>query len=242
MKPLVYAMPIALFVSASVHAQDLHVTSSTANTIFQSENTSSVTQDRVAVKGVSSPAPGWGVGGLFEAGWMGVAGYSTVSGSGYRYGVSAYAHGGTNNYGLYAYAPTTSGSYAGYFEGNMYVSGTITQASDLKLKTNIQDLPNGALAQIIRLRPKTYRYQKARFPKLGLPEGEHVGLIAQDVASVFPQAVKEVVAPGDPLDKAKSPESLLSVDYIKMVPLLIKAIQEQQSQIEALKTEIAKLK
>ena len=67
-----------------------------------------------------------------------------------------------------------------------------------------------------------------------------VGVLAQEVQAVLPQAVKP--APFDyKLDeeskeyKSKSGEDYLTVQYQKIVPLLIEAIKEQQKQIEELK-------
>ena len=58
------------------------------------------------------------------------------------------------------------------------------------------------------------------------------GLIAQEVEKVFPDAVSEPELKGE----------WYSVDYSKLVTPLIKAIQEQQEQIEALQSEINTLK
>ena len=58
------------------------------------------------------------------------------------------------------------------------------------------------------------------------------GLIAQEVEKVFPEAVSEPELDGE----------WYSVDYSKLVTPMIKAIQEQQAQIEALQSEINTLK
>ena len=57
-----------------------------------------------------------------------------------------------------------------------------------------------------------------------------MGVIAQEVETVLPEAVSE--------DK----DGYKWVDYTKLVPLLIEAVKEQQAEIEALKTEMAELK
>jgi len=58
---------------------------------------------------------------------------------------------------------------------------------------------------------------------------------------VLPEAVRP--APFDhELGKSKSGENFLTVKYEKMVPLLIEAIKEQQTQIESQKSEIDVLK
>lgn len=239
-RQLVLTAFAAAGIGGTAHAQALSVRSNSSTTIISSSNTSSASEDRIAVQGYSTPAQNWGVGAHFEGGYIGLRAYSILGGgSGSRYGVYGQALGGAYNYAVYGFASTSPNSWAGYFSGNVYVSGTLTQASDAKLKLNIQDLPGGALAQILKLRPKTYRYRTSLYPGLNLPEGEQIGLIAQDVQDVIPSAVKETSGPIDPDDKSKGQERFLGVDYIKIVPLLIKAIQEQQSQIDALKAQVA---
>ena len=60
-----------------------------------------------------------------------------------------------------------------------------------------------------------------------------VGVIAQEIKTVVPNAVKEG---GD--DETKHP---FGVDYGKIVPYLIKAVQEQQTIIEDLKSRVETL-
>jgi hypothetical protein len=57
------------------------------------------------------------------------------------------------------------------------------------------------------------------------------GLIAQELQSIEPMAVT-----GD----ADSDE-MMGVDYSKLVPMLIKAVQEQQATIKSLETRLAAL-
>ena len=60
------------------------------------------------------------------------------------------------------------------------------------------------------------------------------GFIAQELYEVFPEVVSKG---GDDVDQHP-----WAIDYSKLTPLLVKAVQEQQAQIEALKTEIEILK
>jgi len=59
-----------------------------------------------------------------------------------------------------------------------------------------------------------------------------VGLSAQDVEKIQPEVVKPA-----PIDN-----NYKTIQYEKLVPLLVEAIKEQQEQIETLKTEISALK
>ena len=68
-----------------------------------------------------------------------------------------------------------------------------------------------------------------------------IGVFAQDVQSVIPEAVKP--APFDQVDgKSKSGDNYLTVQYDKIVPLLIECIKKQELTIENLQGQIDELK
>ncbi|MBU0765519.1 MAG: tail fiber domain-containing protein [Bacteroidetes bacterium] len=96
------------------------------------------------------------------------------------------------------------------------VNGTI-QTSDRRQKKNIKDIEYG-LPEIMRLRPVSFNWKEN-------DTGTRLGLIAQDVQKI----IKEVVVEGDDENKT------LGLNYEELVPVLIKAIQEQQAEIEQLK-------
>lgn len=250
-------------VAGTAAAQDHKVvgTGSGSNYIVYSENSATNAQDRIGVYGKSVPQAYYGIGGRFEGGYHGVDGYSSVSGTGSRFGgyfygangtssnygiyTQAYGPSGSTNYGIYAYGAAASGgtAYAGYFSGNVVVTGTFSNPSDLRLKTNVQDL-SGSLGLILKLRPKTYQFKTAEFSSLALPKGDQIGLIAQDVQAVLPQAVQEVAVPAaetkDGASVAAQPSKILAIDYVKLIPVLVKAIQEQQAEIDDLKAALGK--
>jgi hypothetical protein len=230
------AIAVALVCTAGVaNAQDYKVAGQ-SDQILLAQNTSTQSADKVAVTGISTPVAYWGYGGKFSGGYIGVQGLAQVAGGGSRYGGWFNASGGTNNYAVYGYAPGTT-DYAGYFVGNVYVSGTFTNPSDMRLKLNIRDMPS-ALSLVLQLRPRLYQFRTAEFPQLSLPEGEQMGLVAQEVQGLFPQLVKEVTTPEG---RDRSPGmKILSVDYSKLIPVLVKAIQEQQAEIDELKALIGK--
>ena len=96
--------------------------------------------DAVGVYGESVPVDGWGIGGWFTGGYMGVyarlepiggGSYHSVygyagGGSGTNYGVVGFASSGSTNYGVYGYGSGGTTNYAGYFNGNAHVTGTFT--------------------------------------------------------------------------------------------------------------------
>ncbi|MFP4342060.1 MAG: tail fiber domain-containing protein [Cyclobacteriaceae bacterium] len=89
--------------------------------------------------------------------------------------------------------------------------------SDRRLKKNIQALPS-SLYQFMQLQPAQYTWKDK--PDAGIS----YGLIAQELAQVYPHLVQE------------RSDGYLGVNYLELIPLLIKAIQEQQQQIESLRS------
>ena len=92
--------------------------------------------------------------------------------------------------------------------------------SDRKLKRNIADTKYG-LSDILKLRAVDFDWDRKH------NNTHDVGFIAQEVETVIPELVKEREGLNDD-------DSFLTVDYAKLVPVLVKAIQEQQKQIKAL--------
>jgi hypothetical protein len=99
-------------------------------------------------------------------------------------------------------------------------AGTWTN-SDIRRKKDFENVEYG-LAEILELNP-----QKFRFIKQTKDEQKSLGFIAQEVLSIIPEAVQSDMD-GD--------EQYYAMNYSNLVPVLVKAIQEQQSQIEELKT------
>ena len=93
----------------------------------------------------------------------------------------------------------------------------------MRFKENIGEIAYG-LPEIMQLRPVSYT-TKAEF---GDPTNRLYGFLAEDTATVMPQSVTEYDAKGDPS----------SVDYIAVIPVLVKAIQQQQAQIDQLKRQL----
>ena len=100
----------------------------------------------------------------------------------------------------------------------------VVQTSDGRLKKAVKPIQN-ALNKIMNLKGITYQWKDSNMGK-----NEVIGLVAQEVESVFPEVVTN--------DK----EGNKSIAYSKMVAPLIEAIKEQQQQIEALRKEVLLLK
>ena len=111
---------------------------------------------------------------------------------------------------------------AGYISvtGNAAAYNT---SSDYRLKENITPIENG-LDRLNNLNPVKFDWKDTGVSS--------EGFIAHEAQEVFPDAVT-----GE-----KDGEDMQGMDYGRITPLLVKAIQEQQEQIEQLKTEIQTLK
>jgi hypothetical protein len=106
--------------------------------------------------------------------------------------------------------------------------------SDQRLKTDIVEIPN-ALDKVKAIRGVTYRPNELAFTMGVGDNNEHIGVLAQEIAQVAPQVIK--AAPFDIAEdgSSKSGENYLTVQYDKLVPLLIQAIKELSAEVEALK-------
>lgn len=98
------------------------------------------------------------------------------------------------------------------------VADTFTQASDARLKQNIQTL-NNAVDVVNSLRGVSY----TRDGK------EEIGLIAQEVEQHLPQVV------------TTTESGMMGISYSNMVGLLVEAIKEQQKTIDELNARLIKL-
>jgi hypothetical protein len=130
--------------------------------------------------------------------------------------------------------------------GNITHSGTISQSSDRNLKEGIAPLES-TLSKLLAMNVVSYQYRQDT--GLFLPAGTHYGVIAQELEPLFPELVQQNSARIPNLDAADAGPStstttidFKSVNYTEMIPVLIKAIQEQQQQIEVLRAEIERLK
>ncbi len=235
-------------IATSLPTSRLHVEGSTTSTspvVDIDNNYTSSNSDVGGIDVTSTVAPGYGYGVYAEGGWRGVYGFgngTTYTGSstgvygiatgtaGTRYGVYGYASGGTTNYGVYA-------------AGNMAYTGSLFDVSDRKFKSNI-NYNETALDKIMMLKPATYTMKTEEFKRMNLADGLRHGFIAQELAEVFPELVAENVFPEERDENGKITDEEIryqGVNYIAMIPILTKAIQEQQQIIEDLESRLAAL-
>jgi len=164
------------------------------------------------------------------------------------YGIRAFTAGNSTGAKYAIYGSTTGNGtrYAGYFVGDVYASGTYLP-SDESLKRNISDYDN-ALAQLSSIQVKEYEYiHEGDISKMDLPKGRQVGVMAQNIENTFPQLTKETEFDlnDDPENEDEDREENIfkfkAVNYTGMIPVTIKAIQEQQEMIKNQQEMIEKL-
>jgi hypothetical protein len=104
--------------------------------------------------------------------------------------------------------------------GILYATDDLTVTSDIKIKENILTLEN-SLEKVKQLRGVSYNRKDKNDGKT------HIGFIAQEVQEVVP----ELVHYSKDMD-------LNTVDYQKMVPILLEAIKELSKQVDELKNKL----
>lgn len=103
-------------------------------------------------------------------------------------------------------------------------AGALTNSSsDRSMKQNIVDSAYG-LQQTLALRPVSFNWKTELQTKLGAQN--EIGLIAQEVQPIIPEVV------------GTNSDGTLSLDYAKLVPVLINAIKELKAELDALKASL----
>ena len=170
----------------------------------------------------------------------------------YGYYFHAKGNGGGDTYGVYSCVSPGQG-YAGYFDGNIMVTGTTCNVSDERLKRNILDL-TGAGNILNRLRPRAYYF--APTPGVSLDtEHQQYGFLAQEVEAIAPDLVMDVVQPptygpaaaaggGSARDSSEHLDSELTellpaatlkgIRYQDLIALLVRGYQEQDLRLDSL--------
>ena len=111
-----------------------------------------------------------------------------------------------------------------YIQNNLYVSGSINNPSDIRLKENISPLTSEFCDDILKINPIRYTYKKDNKSQI------HFGVSAQELENHFP----ELVANGENIDENK----FKTVNYLELIPLLIVKIKSMQQKIDDLEMKI----
>ncbi|EKT5872827.1 tail fiber domain-containing protein [Escherichia coli] len=104
--------------------------------------------------------------------------------------------------------------------------------SDGRLKINVEDYEENAVDKVNKLKVKTYDKVKSLNDREVI--GHEIGIIAQDLQEVLPEAVKTAKIGG--LD---NPEEILTISNSAVNALLIKAVQEMSEENKLLRERLA---
>lgn len=149
-------------------------------------------------------------------------------------------------------APTISNTYdlgtsASRWK-NIYLQNSPVVTSDITLKKNIQGL-NYGLEEIMRLHPISYQWNSDYVGKTFIPENQRqtsLGFSAQELLTVLPETVKthdwKIISEETPDQYQYLKNDKLGVMYTQIIPVTVKAIQEQQEQIRDLKNSVEDMK
>jgi hypothetical protein len=170
----------------------------------------------------------------------------------YGIDVSASANGSSNYsgyesiYGIYAAATGDDANngdiFAGYFNGNIYATALSTPSEET-LKTNITSLES-SLDKVLAIDIVSYEYNQDATGGMNLPEGQQIGYTAQNLGEYFPGLVTHATQPGVHDEEGNVISESIgfdAVNYVGMVPVLHKAIQEQQNLINTLSATVEEL-
>jgi len=140
--------------------------------------------------------------------------------------------GGTNIHsasaGDYQFNSIGVGTAGSTVAGEIRATADITAyySSDIRLKENIQSIPN-ALDKVTQISGNTYDW-KAGFESIHSHTGHDVGVIAQEIEKVLPEVVTD------------RETGYKAVQYEKIVPLLIEAIKELSAKVNHLEDKLNK--
>ena len=178
----------------------------------------------------------------------GVAGIASGSNNGYNFGVAGFLN---ESYGAGVFGTSTSalggfsmnGAYAGFFHGNVHVTGslnvpTMLTPSDYRLKKDIKTVSTSCLDNLMDMNVVEYKYKQREFAvaddtvasketraawydeESAVMQNKHYGFVAQELQEIYPDLVVE------------GEDGFLGVNYIEIIPLLVRSIQELNAKVE----------
>lgn len=138
---------------------------------------------------------------------------------------------------LYINNSNTGDVLINQYGGGTYLNGTngygraVTNSSDIRIKKNIISIDN-ALNKVLQLNGVYYEFNDKNELGVNVPSGnKRIGLIAQQIENIIPEAVFTSIEETEPK----------SIDYSGMIGLLVNSIKELNAEIEVLKSHINSL-
>jgi hypothetical protein len=151
-----------------------------------------------------------------------------------KIGDSSFTRADSTNGDVTLYVYSTGAAAARFYVGMggtvFATSTTISAISDQRLKENIQDIDIG-LDAVMQLKPRKFDWKDGKGKNI---KGDR-GWVAQEFETIFPEMVNEWA---DPAPEGEAPYKSVAAD---LIPVLVKAIQEQQLMIETLTTRLTAL-
>ena len=179
---------------------------------------------------------------------FGVAGIANGGRNGRNFGIAGFLSDtyGTGVYGSSTtswYALPTESVYAGFFHGDVGVTGYINTAtlitpSDYRLKNDIKSVSNSCLDKVLDMNIVEFKYKQREFETIAstdsveakpavwydeessIVKNKHYGLIAQELQEIYPDLVIE------------GQDGFLGVNYLEIIPILVRSIQELNAKVE----------
>ncbi|MGA1874764.1 MAG: tail fiber domain-containing protein [bacterium] len=126
---------------------------------------------------------------------------------------------GTGNVGIGTTSPSQRLDVAGSVIANSYL-----YHSDARLKKNVTSIDH-ALDKVSALHGVEFEWRTEEFPEKGFAEGRKIGLIAQEVEKVLPEAV------------SYDNEGYMTVEYANIIGVLVEGVKELKSQNDDLRAQ-----
>lgn len=123
---------------------------------------------------------------------------------------------------------TSTPGYPLAVNGTAYATGAAGALSDARYKKDIAAYAEDALKQVEELKPVTFLWKDPRDDGM---KGPQIGFIAQDVQNVVPETILTM----------HDDEKTLGIKYDALIPVLTKAIQQQQAEIDELKQSLREI-
>jgi hypothetical protein len=127
-------------------------------------------------------------------------------------------------YAVYGENNNHSG-YAGYFHGDVTVTGIFSNPSDERLKKNVKPI-DGALGQLLKLRGVTFEWKD---PDSYGGAGTQQGFIAQEVEKVFPHWV------------TTGPDGFKTLSTRGLEPMLLESVRQLKLDNDSLRDRVKAL-
>ena len=151
-----------------------------------------------------------------------------------NYGIQGYAcNASTMNIGVLGKACTTGTGidWACYMEGDCITTATSWQTSDKRLKTNIRNLDSG-LEGLRQLPIYSYNFKSTEGMNLPASDKLQYGPLAQELEKIFPDLVLDTKTPFQ--DNETKVVDFKAVNYIGLIPILIRSVQELDEKLATL--------